>query len=52
MVQTVYLRSVNENMAVMRTCSLSFKVGRDIKVITVARLKGFGIKIDDTKVCT
>ena len=34
------------------TFSLSFKFDSDKKFITAARLKGFGIKTGDTKICT
>jgi CRISPR/Cas system endoribonuclease Cas6 (RAMP superfamily) len=39
-------------MAVMRTFSLSFKFDGDKKFISAARLKGFGVKTADTKICT
>ena len=39
-------------MAVMRIFSLSLSLIAIKKIITAAKLKGFGIKPGDTKICT
>jgi hypothetical protein len=39
-------------MAAMRTIYLSLSLIAIKKIITAAKLKGFGIKTGDTKICT